>query len=88
MRPQRLEQFKDAGALGRQPERTGQTEVEGSGLQGERRSAVPDQRGNLLGVTEVRLVNNARLAIDACALDDIVVELLALPLRDEGRHIG
>jgi len=30
----------------------------------------------------VRLVNNARLAIDACALDDIVVKLLALFLRD------
>jgi hypothetical protein len=33
-------------------------------------------------------VNNARLAVDASALDDVVVELVAFLLGDERCHIG
>src|SRR5271157_1981443 len=86
--PQRLKQLKNASALGCQPEGAGQAELQSGGLQRERRGAVLDERGHLFGATEISLVNNARLAVDACALDDVVVEMLAFLLGDERCHIG
>src|SRR5665647_2148938 len=85
--PQRLEQLKDAGALGRQPERAGQAELHGGCLQRKRGGAFLDERGHLFGATEISLVNDARLAVNASALHDVVVELVAFLLGDERCHI-
>ena len=37
---------------------------------------------------KIRLMDDARLAGDAGALDDVVVELVAFLLSDEACHIG
>jgi hypothetical protein len=86
--PESLEQIEEAGALGGQPERAGQAELQSGGLQWERRGAVSYQFGDFFGAAEISLVNNARLAIDASALDDVVIEPLAFLLGDERCHIG
>src|ERR1017187_1152540 len=86
--PQRLEQLKNAGALGGQPEGAGQAEVQSGGFQRKGSGSVSDERGHLFGATELSLVNNARLAVDACAFDDVVVEMIAFLLGDERCHIG
>ena len=86
--PQRLEQLKNAGALGCQPEGAGQAKVQSGGLQRKGSGTVFDERGHLFGATEISLVNNARLAVDASALDDVVVELVAFLLGDERCHTG
>ena len=86
--PQLLEQLEDAGLLGGQPQGTRQAEVAHGGGEGHRSSAVADQSGDLFGGAEVALMDDARLAVDAGALDDIVVELVALLLSDEASHIG
>jgi hypothetical protein len=88
LRPERLEEFKDAGPLSGEPQRTGQTHIESRGLQRDWRGAVFNQRGDLLGGAEIRLMDNAGLAVNAGALDDIVIEFVRLLLGDEGRHIG
>src|SRR5664280_189236 len=85
-RPERLEQLKDAALAGGEPERTGQAEVDRGGLQRQRRGALPDQGGDFLSAAEIGLMNDAGLAVDAGAFDDVVVELIAFFLRDKGRH--
>jgi hypothetical protein len=72
----------------RQPERAGQAEVDRGGLQRQRRGALLDQGGDLLGGAEIGLMNDARLAVDARAFDDIVLALVGLLLGDKGRHTG
>jgi len=74
--------------LCREPQSAGQPEFARSGGQRDRGGAVLDEGGDLLGSTEIRLMDDARLAIDAGAFDDVIVELVALFLGDEGRHIG
>jgi hypothetical protein len=59
-----------------------------SGLQRKGGGAVFDERGHLFGASEIRLMDDARLTVDARALDDVVVELLAFLLGDERGHIG
>ena len=83
-RPERLEQFKDAGLLGGEPERAGQAEIDSGGSDGTRSGTVLDQRGDFLGGAEIGLVDDAGFAVDAGALDDVVVELFAffLATRD------
>ena len=83
-----MKQLENAGAPGCQPEGSGQAEVQSGGLQRKGRGAVFDERGHLFGATEIGLVNNARLAVDASAFDDVVVDLLAFLLSDERRHTG
>jgi hypothetical protein len=78
-----LKQLENARPQGCQPERAGQAKLQSGGLQRERRGAIFDERSHLFGATEVRLVNNARLAVNAGALDDVVVEMVAFFLGDE-----
>jgi hypothetical protein len=87
-RPEALQYAKETGLLGGEPERAGQTKVARSGGERDRGSAVFDEVGNLLGGTEISLVDDPGLAVDAGAFDDVVVELLALLLGDERCHIG
>ena len=47
-----------------------------------------DQLGDLLGGAEIGLMNDAGLAVDAGAFDDVVIELVAFLLGDEASHIG
>jgi hypothetical protein len=86
LRPERLEKLKNAGLLSGEPQRTGQTHIKSRGLQWDWRCTVFDQRGDSLGGAEVRLMDNAGLAVNASALDDIVVEFVRLLLGDEGRN--
>src|ERR1019366_7361151 len=44
------------------------SKVQSGGFQRKGRGAVFDERGDLFGATEISLVNNARLAVDASAL--------------------
>jgi hypothetical protein len=83
-----LQQIKDAGLLGSQPQGTRQAEVAHGGGQGHRSGAVADQSGDLFRGAEVALMNDAGLTVDAGALDDVVVELVAFLFRDEAGHIG
>ena len=47
-----------------------------------------DESGDLLGSSEIGLVDDTRLAVDPSALDDVIVELVGLFLGDDRRHIG
>jgi hypothetical protein len=74
--------------LSGEPESAGQSKVARSGGERDRGGAVFDEGGDLLGGTEISLVDDPGLAVNAGAFDDVVVELLALLLGDEGGHIG
>src|SRR5438876_4211986 len=84
--PERLQYAKETGLLGSEPESAGQSKVARSGGQRDRRGSVFDESSDLFGSTEIGLVDDAGLAIDAGAFDDVVVELLALRLGNEGGH--
>src|SRR5580765_8450636 len=86
--PKGFQYSKDSGLLCREPKRAGQAEVARGGGKRNWRSAVLDQSSDFIGGAEIRLVDDARLAIDAGAFDDVVVELVALLLGDERGHIG
>jgi hypothetical protein len=88
LRPERLQKRKNASLLGGEPKRTGQPEVTHGGGQRHGGGAVLDQVGDLFGGAQIGLVDDAGFAIDASAFDDVVVELIALFLGDEGGHIG
>jgi hypothetical protein len=47
-----------------------------------------DERGEAFGGTEIALVNDPGLPLHASALDQIVVELVALSLGDNRTHTG
>lgn len=81
-------EFKDPGLLCGEPQRSRQAHVQGRSLQWNWRRAVFHQRGDLFSSAEICLVHDAGLAVNACAFDDIVVELVGLLLGDKGRHIG
>jgi len=74
--------------LSGEPKRSRQADIDSRGFQRHRSGTIPDQRRDFLGGAEIRLVDDAGLAVDACALDDIVLEFVGLLLGDEGRHIG
>jgi hypothetical protein len=86
--PELPKQFEDAGLLSGQPQGAGQAEIAHGGSQRYRSGAIADQGGDLLGGAEVALMDDARPPVDAGALDDVIVKLVALFLRDEARHIG
>ncbi len=87
-RPERLQHAQQTGLFGGEPESAGQSKVARRGGQRDRGGAVLDQGSDLLGSTEICLVDDAGLAINAGAFDDVVVELLAFLLGDERGHIG
>ena len=86
--PERLQQGEHAGVLRRQPEGARKAEVDRGGRKRERGGAVLDQGGDALGGAEVGLVDDAGLAVDAGAFDDVVVEGVGFLLGDEGGHTG
>src|SRR5438094_7345830 len=81
--PKRFQHAQQTGLLGGEPESAGQSKVARRGGQRDRGSTVLDKGGNLVGSAEIRLVDDAGLALDASAFDDVVIELLALLLGDE-----
>jgi hypothetical protein len=87
-RPERFQCVKDAGLLGGQPQGAGQAEVDGGGREGDGSGAVLDQGGEAFGGSQIGLLDDAGLAIDAGALDDVVVELVGFLLVDDASHIG
>ncbi len=86
--PDGEEGVEGAGEAGGLPESGGEAAVAGGGLEGEGSGLVADELGEALGGTEVGLVGDAGLAIDAAGGDDVVVDLIALLLADDGGHIG
>ena len=75
-RPELLQDLPESGLLGREPERAGESKVARSGGPRDRGSAVLDQSDELVGGAEIGLMDNAGLAVDAGAFDDVVVELV------------
>jgi len=59
--PERLQYAKEAGLLCGEPQSAGQAEVARSGGERDRGGAVLDESGDLLGGTEIRLVDDAGL---------------------------
>jgi hypothetical protein len=55
---------------------------------GEANHTVFDEGGYPLGRTEVGLMDDPGFALDASALDDVVVEGVGFLLGDEGSHTG
>jgi hypothetical protein len=86
--PERLQYVKETRLLGGEPESARQSKVARGGGQRDRGSAVFEQSGDFVSGPEIGLVDDAGLAIDAGAFDDVVVELVAFFLGDEGGHIG
>ena len=86
--PEGVEQVPDAGLLSGGPEGGGQAKLAGGGGQGDGGGAIANHLGEFLGGTEVGLMNDAGLAVDAGTFDDVVVELVALLLGDEACHTG
>jgi hypothetical protein len=74
--------------LSGEPKRSRQAHIDSRGFQRHRSGTVPDQRCDFFGGAEIGLVDDTGLAVNASALDDIIVELVGLLLGDEGRHIG
>src|SRR5215467_6684081 len=68
-RPERLQYVKDARLLCCEPESSGQSKVARGGGQRDRGSAVFEKSGDLVRGTEIGLVDDAGLAIDAGAFD-------------------
>ena len=86
--PERFQGVEDAGLPGGQPEGAGQAEVDGGGRKGYRSGAVLDQGGDAFGGSEIGLLDDAGLAVDAGAFDDVVVELVGFFLWMMRSHIG
>jgi len=83
--PELLQYAQETGLLCREPERAGQSKVARSGGPRDRGSAVLDQSDHLVGGAEIGLMDDAGLAVNAGAFDDVVVvvELVAFFLGDE-----
>ena len=86
--PEGLQRGENAGTLGGRPKSARQAEIQRGGREGDGSGAVLDQGGNAFSGAEIGLMDDARLAVDAGAFDDVVVELVAFLLGDEGSHIG
>ena len=86
--PELPKQIEDAGLLSGQPQSAGQAEIAHGGSQRYRSGAVANQGGDSFGGAEVALMDDTGPPVDAGALDDVIVKLVALFLRDEARHIG
>jgi hypothetical protein len=68
---------------GREPESAGQSEVPRCGGNGDWGGTVLDQRRHFLRGAEIGLVDDAGLAVDAGAVDDVIIELVTFLLGDE-----
>ena len=79
---------ESAGELGGLPEGGREAGVAGGGLERDGGGLVADELGESFGGTEVGLVGDAGLAVDAAGGDDVVVGLVALFLAYDGCHIG
>ncbi len=86
--PDRGEGVEGAGGSGGLPEGGGEAGVAGGSLKGDGSGLVTDELGEALGGAEVGLVGDAGLAVDAGGGGDVVVDLMALVLADDGGHIG
>lgn len=86
--PKGGQQVEYAGTPGGDPERAGQAEVERGGRERDGRGAILDQSGDVLGGAEISLVDDPGFAVDACAFNDVVVELVGFLLDDERGHTG
>ena len=76
--PNGLQNGECAGVLGGQPESAGQPELDGGSGDGDGCGAVLDESGDAFRGAEIGLLDDPGLAVDAGALDDIVVELVGL----------
>jgi hypothetical protein len=74
--------------LGGEPHSARHAEVTRGGRQRDWGSAVLYESSDLVGGTQIRLVDDAGLALDPGAFDHIIVELVALLLGNERSHIG
>ena len=86
--PERLQQGVKAGLLRGQPQGTGQTEVARGGREGHWGGVLLYQFRQFFCGTQVGLMGDAGLALDAGALDQVVVEAIAFFLFDERSHTG
>ena len=84
--PEGLQQSEDAGLLGGQPEGSGQTQFAAGGGEGKRRGALLEQGGDFFGAAQIGLVDDARAALNAGAVDDVVVKFVLLALGDKRSH--
>ena len=84
--PQGLQQGEDPGLLGGQPEGSGQAQLAAGSREGQGGGAIFEQGGDLLGVAQIGLVDDAGAAVAAGGLDDVIVELVFLAFGDEGSH--
>ena len=83
-----MQEIENARLLGGKPQGAGQAQIAEGGRQRQGSGAILDKGGHLLGAAQVGLMNDARLAFDAAAFDEVVVELVGLFLGDERCHIG
>ena len=86
--PEGFEEGKDTGLLSGEPERTGQTEIDGGGGERDGGGTVLDEGGDALGGAKVRLIHDAGLATDAGAFHDVVIEPVGFFLGDERGYTG
>src|SRR5208337_482698 len=84
--PEGLQQGEDAGLMSGQPEGSGQTQLAAGGGEGKRSGALLEQGGNLFSAAEIGLVDDARTALNAGAVDDVVVKFVLLALGNKGSH--
>src|SRR6202008_2639249 len=87
-RPQGFANRPQAGLFGSQPQGAGEAEVSQGGGEGNRGGLLLDEFGDFFGGAEIGLMNDAGLAVDASAFDEVVVEAVALFLFDEASHRG
>src|SRR5260370_5276082 len=71
-----------AGVLSGQPESAGQPEFDGGSSDGDGCGAVLDKGGDSLSGAELGLLDDPGFAVDAAALDEVVIELVCLCLTN------
>lgn len=86
--PERGQGGESAGPLRGQPERAWEAESHRGGRERNRGGGALDQSGDALGRAEVGLMDDAGLAVDAGAFDDVIVERVGFLFGDERGHTG
>ena len=87
-RPQGFQQRPHAGLFCSQPQGAGETEISQGGGEGDGSGLLLDEFGEFFGGTQIGLMDDARLAVDARAFDEVVVEAVAFFLFDQASHQG
>jgi hypothetical protein len=87
-RPQGFQQWPYAGLFGSQPQGAGETEISQGGGEGDGGGLLLDQFNEFFGGAQIGLMDDAGLAVDAGAFDQVVVEAVALFLFDQAGHQG